>query len=116
MIARKECQYYIVDLTQNLRKRFTLTDTQDLAVTFRIKSFPHDFGTYHEVAVYYDPDDQISRDQAFVAEEGLEHWSDETADIIQRLYIEHGLDYRVDKHDDGPDFRPRFKNLFNDLS
>jgi hypothetical protein len=103
-IARTECSYYIQDLTHNLRNRFSLTDTQDLSVVFRIKSFPHDFGSYHEVAVYYDPSDQISVDQAIVAEEGLEHWSEESAIRLQALYNLHKLDLVVDRYRDVPGF------------
>jgi hypothetical protein len=44
-----------------------------------VKSFPHDFGTYHEVVCYFDPEIPESVEYAFKLEgSNLEHW-DETA-------------------------------------
>ena len=43
---------------------------------YRIKSFPHDFGTYHELCVIYDPDDEAQCAWAFDAESKVpSNWS-----------------------------------------
>ena len=42
------------------------------------KSFPHDFGTYREVVVYYDDDDQKQVEQAFFLESAdISNWDEE---------------------------------------
>lgn len=52
--------------------------------SFRNKGFPHDFGTYHEVCVFYNPDDEASVDFAFNVEKKLpEKW-----DTIAQLAID----------------------------
>lgn len=45
----------------------------------RMKSFPHDFGTYHEVCVFYDPDNQQAVGYAFKLEGDLPMNWDEDA-------------------------------------
>jgi len=44
--SRKECIAFI----HQLERQFKVVDV------FRIKSFPHDFGTYKEVVCYFDDD------------------------------------------------------------
>lgn len=41
---------------------------------FRVRAFPHDFGTYHEVVAEYDSGDKLAADAAFDAEAGADHW------------------------------------------
>lgn len=42
---------------------------------FGIKRFPHDFGSYYEVVVYFDDDDQESLDFAINVEHNIpENW------------------------------------------
>lgn len=42
------------------------------------KSFPHDFGTYREVVVYYDDNDQKQVEQAFFLESSdISNWDEE---------------------------------------
>lgn len=46
-------------------------------LTFETKAFPHDFGTYHEVVVVYDRDDQEQVNYALKVERHLpETWED----------------------------------------
>ena len=43
--------------------------------SFQLKSFPHDFGSYFEVVVIYDPDDEESVNFAYNVERNLpETW------------------------------------------
>ncbi len=46
---------------------------------FALKSFPHDFGTYHELAVVYDTESEAATDYAFQVEGGLPETWDDTA-------------------------------------
>lgn len=55
--ARAECARFR-DLLQKLYP----------AAQFRVKSFPHDFGTYYEVVAYYDDNDEEQVKAAFDAE------------------------------------------------
>ena len=49
----------------------------------------HDFGTYHEVEVCYDENDEASCDQAFWLEENLpEYWDDEAKLMLKELNYE----------------------------
>lgn len=46
--------------------------------SLRLKGFPHDFGTYHEVVVWYDDDYPKAVDYAFLLEaETPEYWDPE---------------------------------------
>jgi len=43
-----------------------------------IKSFPHDFGTYHEVVCYYDTEIEGSKEYAFKLEsDGPSNWDEQ---------------------------------------
>jgi hypothetical protein len=45
---------------------------------FKIKSCPHDFGTYHEVVVKYDDKDPVAAAYAFACENQCpERWTDD---------------------------------------
>jgi hypothetical protein len=45
---------------------------------FRAKANAHDFGTYHELAVYFNDEDEEAVDYAFKCEgEGPEYWDEE---------------------------------------
>ncbi len=59
--SRKECNRFI----ELIRK--CLGEEPDGA-TLAIKSFPHDFGTYHEVVCYYDDTNEVAIDYAFKCE------------------------------------------------
>jgi hypothetical protein len=46
---------------------------------FAVKSFPHDFGTYHEVVCHFDEDSEESRNYAFNAESNTPmKWDEES--------------------------------------
>jgi hypothetical protein len=67
--SRVECRVY----AEQLKRIWPNGD-------FRVKSFPHDFGSYREVVAYFDPDNQLDprNDCAFEAEaEGPMEWDDE---------------------------------------
>ena len=50
---------------------------EGLNVHFGIKRFPHDFGEYMEVALYYDDRDEEAMDFAFEVENTMpERWDD----------------------------------------
>lgn len=47
-------------------------------IRLMIKSFPHDFGTYHELCVIYDDEIEEEVDYAYKLEDELpEHWDEE---------------------------------------
>lgn len=49
----------------------------------------HDFGTYHDVEVSYNPDSESSMNQAFWLEENLpEYWDDEAKQMLKELNYE----------------------------
>jgi len=63
----KECRVYINQLKRQSPK-----------AELRIKSFPHDFGTYKEVAVFYDDQNEESVQIAYDLEASLpENWDEE---------------------------------------
>ena len=66
--AREECRRYL-DL---LRKLF---GQEPKGAQLAIKSFPHDFGSYHEVVIWYDDQFPESIEYAFQMEGNLpETW------------------------------------------
>ena len=70
-MARKECQQFIVAIRRTL-------GTEPEGAQLRIKSNPHDFGTYLEVVCYFDDDMPDAVDYAFKAEsESPAEWSPE---------------------------------------
>lgn len=76
--AKKECRAYINQLTRlypHMKGRF------------RISNNPHDFGTYHEVEVLFDSDNEQSVNSAFEIDANIpEHW-DEQAKIELGLNV-----------------------------
>lgn len=69
--SRKECKAYI---NQLLRAYPDMPDGMYLKIT----SNPHDFGTYHEVAVAYDDENESHNDYVYgKLEYGCETWDDE---------------------------------------
>jgi hypothetical protein len=68
--ARKECKAFLQQCLRELKQEFG-----EIKTTLRVKSFPHDFGTYHEVVAYFDEAD--STEQAFWLESnGPAEWDD----------------------------------------
>lgn len=57
---------------------------ENLCVYFSIKSFPHDFGSYSEVCVIYDDEDQTQVQQAFWIESNTpENWDAEAEKYLK---------------------------------
>jgi len=67
--TRKECRAYIGQLERLYPK---------LEGCFRVKSFPHDSGTYHEIVVYYG-DPYCTMYEALEVERNLPEYWDEAA-------------------------------------
>lgn len=63
-LARRETQTYV----RQLRRMFTDGFKES---PFGIKSFPHDYGSYCEAVVYYNPDNEESGSFAFNVEANL---------------------------------------------
>jgi len=59
--SRIECNHFI----KALRKRFGI---EPFNTQLMVKSFPHDFGIYHEVVCYYETNDKNSEEYAFQCE------------------------------------------------
>jgi hypothetical protein len=63
-LERAEARIY----RDQLQREFPTAD-------LRVKGFPHEFGTYHEVCAYYFDDDEQSVETAFAVEsDANEHW------------------------------------------
>jgi len=61
---------------------------------FSIKSNPHDFGTYHSLAVYYNDNDEESVDYAYNIEGNTpEKWDEEAIKELKEL----GYDFKGGK-------------------
>ena len=73
--AKRECQAYKAELIA----KYGEVD----GCTLKTKSNPHDFGTYYEVAVYYDGDNKEHRDYAYNMERGVEYWTGIGTAILQ---------------------------------
>lgn len=57
---------------------------EEYTAIVRIKSFPHDFGTYKEVVVEYNPEIESQTEQALYLESAdLEYWDDEAKEELQ---------------------------------
>lgn len=53
---------------------------------FTIKSFPHDFGTYHEVAIVFDPDNKIEVEFAYKLDRELPgNWDDQAKAELNQI-------------------------------
>lgn len=73
--ARQECNIF----KRQLEREFP-------EVYFKVKSFPHDFGTYMEVVAMFDEDDEEQCEKAFEAENNTpEFWDDEAKKEIEAL-------------------------------
>ena len=71
---------YIAPMKNECRRYLALLETlfpvpEDVKAWFFIKSNPHDFGTYYEVAIRFDDEDDKSVSFAYSVEENLpENW------------------------------------------
>lgn len=79
--ARQECEAF----RRQLRRQF---GEEPEGASLVIKSNPHDFGTYLEVAVKFDSDNEEAAEYAYKLEEELpEKWDD----IAKNELREHGI-------------------------
>jgi len=80
--AIAECRRYIGLIRQKL-------GSEPEGARLKIKSYPHDFGTYYEVACEYDDSKPVSVDYAFACEsQGPQTWNDTTPVQIERSETE----------------------------
>jgi hypothetical protein len=77
IMAKLECIAFIEQLKR-------LNGTPPDGVSFRITSNPHDFGSYLDVTVIYDEDDETQSDYAYKCEEGLDNWDIESLDFLRK--------------------------------
>ena len=68
-LNRLECRAYV----DALRVKY---GPEPEGCDYRLKRENHDFGTYYEVAIYYDDSDPVACDYAFEVENGLETWAE----------------------------------------
>lgn len=74
-MSRIECRVYL----DQLRRTFPEPERG----YFKIKSFPHDFGSYREVCAVYDENDQEAIDWAFnVENNGPAEWDDRARELL----------------------------------
>ena len=71
--GRLECRAFIDQLERQFPHAI------DAGCTFKIRSNPHDFGTYYEVAVFYDDDDEEQTRAVYDIENDLPTTWDEDA-------------------------------------
>jgi len=72
--ARIECRAYM----EQLRRLYP----EPQGGYFKLKSFPHDFGSYYEVVAVYDTEDEEPTNWAFDAEAGAENWDEEALQYL----------------------------------
>jgi hypothetical protein len=112
--ARNECANYI----RHLQRHYNVSPA-DSTIQYRVKSNPHDFGAYYEVAIYFDDDDDDAVDLAYEQEDGLGFWLSEEvgtafADTQHLLVIEERLsnrDYRVRQYPEKTSLRVTISDL-----
>lgn len=68
-LMRLECRAYINQLRR-------LYGPEPAGAALVIKTNQHDFGSYKEVAVNYDEENEAAVSYAFLVEEGAEFWDD----------------------------------------
>lgn len=62
-----------------------LFGVQENGAFLAIKAFPHDFGTYHEVVVWYDPEKKAEVEYAYsIEEKSPAKWDDEARRELQK--------------------------------
>ena len=80
--AEKELNCY----KDQLYRQFT--ESVEHNISFRIKWFPHDFGTYGEVCVFWNDSDEAANEYAYFIEANLpENWDEQS---IKELELEVG--------------------------
>ncbi len=78
---RKECQIFIAQL----RRQF---GEEPFGAYFKVKGNPHDFGTYYEVAIYYDDNEEAAAEYAYDVENNLpEKWDEQSLAEIKKCNL-----------------------------
>lgn len=76
--TRIESEHYIQQLQAILLSKFPESE-----ISIRSKGFPHDFGTYHEIVAYYNPNNADQCEQAFWLDENVPaNWEPEVAPLL----------------------------------
>ena len=76
-LALEECRRYKRQLIKQFQESY---DTG--LIGFQIKAFPHDFGSYYEVCVLFNEDDEKSCQLAYDVEaQAWPEWRDENATV-----------------------------------
>lgn len=99
----RKCRTELRYLLRVLRDRFPMPEElTGFTCYFKVKSFPHDFGTYHEIVLYYDDvqveawessEDETVSEQAdlfwgwFYTIEAFDLESDEITEAIKASYL-----------------------------
>jgi hypothetical protein len=80
---RAECRAFVGQLER------TFPQALEAGCSFRVKSNPHEFGSYLEVQVRFDDDDEHQTHWAFMIENDLpEHWDDQArAELAAANYL-----------------------------
>jgi hypothetical protein len=93
-LARLELQLFRQQLTEEVANNWP---EEGCLVYFKTTSNPHDFGTYFDLDVVYNPTNPISRDQAYYCEcKASPVWTPERRQTINTLRQDLGLDPLTD--------------------
>lgn len=69
----RECSIFMRQLERMFKDR-----EPEYGIEYRVKSFPHEFGRYCEVVVYYDATDEAATDFALLVEGNIpERWDED---------------------------------------
>ena len=83
MNARKECNLY----RDYLLKLFPVPDNLKGEVWYSVKSFPHEYGSYYEVCVYYNPSQEGALEYALNVESDCPaEWDDEYREKYTEIF------------------------------
>jgi len=78
-LSRIECAVFINQCRSVLEKEYG----DNILVSLRKKSFPHDFGMYHEVVAYYDSAEGCKQ-ALFLEGADLSNWDKEALEELER--------------------------------
>jgi len=79
LLQKIECRYYRKALIEHYGE-------PPGEANLRTKGSPHDFGTYYEVVIYFNPDNEEETKYAIEIELGLEEWPEEIKrEMIQEI-------------------------------
>lgn len=88
-LVRLEIRLYKDLLVEELVKQFPDVGVQ---IRFKTSTHSHDFGTYHELDVVYDPENPVSVDQAYWCESApIMFWPEEQRAKINEVRSKYSL-------------------------